>query len=57
MIARHKGKYTCAEIDRILAEAEKTKADVDYIAMMTDVEIDPEEETEVADNEQEIPES
>lgn len=57
MIARHKGKYTCSEIDRILAEAEKTKADVDYIAMMTDVEIDPEEETEVTEDEQEIPES
>lgn len=52
MKERYKGKYLCEDIDRILAQAEKTVADVDYIAMMADINIDME-----VNDEQEIYES
>lgn len=45
----YKGKHKCSDIDRILEGAERTAANVDYIAMMTDISID--EETEDANDE------
>ena len=42
-----------ARLENAEAQAEINKANIDYIAMMTDVEI-PSEETEVTENEPEI---
>lgn len=41
------------ELERLKAEVVKGKATIDYIAMMTDVEL-PTEESEGQENEQEI---
>lgn len=42
---------------QLRAEFEKINADVIYIAMMSDVELETEEETEVKNNDNEISES
>lgn len=43
-------RHTNAEAQLTATQAEKNAADIDYIAMMTDVELD-DDETEVIDDE------
>ena len=44
-------RHTNAEAQQTATKAEKNAADIDYIAMMMDVELEDEEEIEVAENE------
>ena len=44
-------RHTNAEAMQTATQAEKNAADIDYIAMMMDVELEDEEEIEVADDE------
>ena len=44
-------RHTNAEAQLTATQAEKNAADIDYIAMMMDVELEEEEEAEVIDDE------
>lgn len=44
-------RHTAAEAQKTATQAERNAADIDYIAMMSDIDIDPEEEDEVSINE------
>ena len=44
-------RHATAEAQLATTQAERNAANIDYIAMMSDIDIDPEEEDEVSINE------
>ena len=44
-------RHTNAEAQQTTSQAEKNAADIDYIAMMMDVELEENEDSEVSDDE------
>ena len=44
-------RHAAAEAQKTATQAERNAANIDYIAMMSEIDIDPEEEDEVSINE------